>query len=49
MIVLIEGAFKQRYNSDQYEFKLVKITFTGNSKTTLTKQVDHRSAATIHQ
>jgi DNA polymerase III subunit alpha len=39
MIVLIEGAFKPRYNSDQYEFRLSKIHLLDTVKKTLTKQV----------
>jgi DNA polymerase III subunit alpha len=38
-IVLIEGGFKQRYNSDQYEFRLAKIHLLEMVKTSLTKQV----------
>lgn len=39
MIILIEGSFKPRYNSDQYEFRLSKIHLLDTVKTTLTKQV----------
>jgi DNA polymerase-3 subunit alpha len=39
MIVLVEGGFKTRYNSDQYEFKLSKIHLLETIKTILTKQV----------
>lgn len=39
MIVLVEGAFRTRYNSDQYEFRLSKIHLLDTVKTTLTKQV----------
>ena len=39
MIVMIEGSFKQRYNSDQYEFRLAKIHLLETVKPTLTKQV----------
>ncbi len=39
MIILIEGAFKSRYNSDQYEFRLSKIHLLDTIKTTMTKQV----------
>ena len=39
MIVLVEGGFKTRYNSDQYEFRLSKIHLLDTVKTTLTKQV----------
>jgi DNA polymerase-3 subunit alpha len=39
MIVLVEGGFKTRYNSDQYEFKLSKIHLLETVKPTLTKQV----------
>lgn len=38
-IVMIEGVFKQRYNSDQYEFKLVKIHLLETVKPALTRQV----------
>ncbi len=39
LIVLVEGGFKTRYNSDQYEFKLNKVHLLESVKTTLTKQV----------
>ena len=39
MIVLIEGAFKQRYNSDQYEFKIAKLHLLETVKSSLTKEV----------
>ena len=39
LIVLVEGGFKTRYNSDQYEFKLGKIHLLETVKLTLTKQV----------
>lgn len=39
MIILVEGGFKTRYNSDQYEFKLSKIHLLETVKPTLTKQV----------
>ncbi len=39
IIVMVEGGFKQRYNSDQYEFRLAKIHLLETVKTTLTKQV----------
>ena len=39
LIVLVEGGFKQRYNTDQYEFRLSKIHLLETVKTTLTKQV----------
>ena len=39
MIILIEGGFKTRYNSDQYEFRLSKIHLLDTVKTILTKQV----------
>src|SRR5205085_4885506 len=39
MILLIEGGFKTRYNSDQYEFKLSKIHLLETVKPALTKQV----------
>ncbi len=39
MIVLIEGAFKSRYNSDQYEFKIVKLHLLETVKSSLTKEV----------
>ncbi len=39
LILLIEGSFKTRYNSDQYEFKLSKIHLLETVKTALTKQV----------
>ncbi|MFN8252575.1 MAG: DNA polymerase III subunit alpha [Ferruginibacter sp.] len=39
MIILIEGSFKPRFNSDQYEFRLSKIHLLDTVKTTLTKQV----------
>jgi DNA polymerase-3 subunit alpha len=39
LIVLIEGGFKTRYNSEQYEFKLSKIYLLETVKPALTKQV----------
>jgi DNA polymerase-3 subunit alpha len=39
LIVLVEGGFRQRYNTDQYEFRLAKIHLLETVKTTLTKQV----------
>ena len=38
-ILMVEGSFKTRYNSDQYEFKLSRIHLLETVKTTLTKQV----------
>ncbi len=38
-IVMLEGGFKTRYNSDKYEFNLSKIHLLDTVKTTLTKQV----------
>ncbi len=38
-ILLLEGAFKQRYNSDQYEFKILKMHLLETIKPTLTKQL----------
>jgi len=38
-IVLVEGGFKTRYNSDQYEFKLSKLHLLDTVKPLLTKQV----------
>ncbi len=39
LIVLVEGGFKTRYNSDQYEFKLSRIHLLETVKPALTKQV----------
>jgi DNA polymerase III subunit alpha len=39
MIILIEGAFKPRFNSDQYEFRLNKIHLLDTVKIALTKQL----------
>ncbi len=39
LIVLVEGTFKTRYNSDQYEFKLSKVHLLETVKPALTKQV----------
>ena len=39
MIVMVEGAFKQRYNSDQYEFKIGRLHLLETVKSTMTKQV----------
>ncbi|MBC7890518.1 MAG: DNA polymerase III subunit alpha [Ferruginibacter sp.] len=39
LIVLVEGCFKTRYNSDQYEFKLSRIYLLETVKPALTKQV----------
>ncbi|MBI3883465.1 MAG: DNA polymerase III subunit alpha, partial [Sphingobacteriales bacterium] len=38
-IVMVEGGFKTRYNSEQYEFKLSKLHLLETVKPTLTKQV----------
>ncbi|MGG9972223.1 DNA polymerase III subunit alpha [Ferruginibacter sp. SUN002] len=39
MIVLVEGGFKARYNSDEYQFSLSKIHLLETVKPALTKQV----------
>lgn len=39
MIVMVEGFFRQRYNSDQFEFKLSKLHLLDTVKTMLTKQL----------
>jgi DNA polymerase III subunit alpha len=39
MIVMVEGGFKQRYNKEEYEFRLGKIHLLETVKTSLTKQV----------
>jgi DNA polymerase-3 subunit alpha len=39
MILMLEGAFKQRYNSNQYEFKISKLHLLETVKSTMTKQV----------
>jgi DNA polymerase-3 subunit alpha len=39
IILMLEGAFKTRYNSDQYEFKITKIHLLETVKPLLTKQV----------
>jgi len=39
MIVLVEGGFKTRYNTEQYEFRLAKIHLLETVKPMLTKQV----------
>ncbi|TSA42974.1 MAG: DNA polymerase III subunit alpha, partial [Chitinophagaceae bacterium] len=39
MILMVEGGFKTRYNSDQYEFKLGRIHLLDTVKSTLTKQL----------
>lgn len=39
MIVMVEGAFRTRYNSDQYEFRLAKLHLLDTVKSALTKQV----------
>lgn len=36
---MVEGAFKQRYNSDQYEFKIGRLHLLETVKSTMTKQV----------
>ncbi|MBC7534063.1 MAG: DNA polymerase III subunit alpha [Ferruginibacter sp.] len=38
-IVMIEGAFRQRYNGDTYEFKITKLHLLETAKSSLTKQV----------
>jgi len=39
LIVLVEGTFKTRYNTEQYEFKLSKVHLLETVKPALTKQV----------
>jgi DNA polymerase III subunit alpha len=39
MIVMVEGGFKQRYNKEEYEFRLGKIHLLETVKISLTKQV----------
>ena len=38
-VILIEGGFRQRYNTDQYEFKISKLHLLETVKTSLTRQV----------
>ena len=38
-VLLIEGSFRQRYNTDQYEFKIVKMHLLDTIKSTMTKQI----------
>ena len=38
-IVMLEGGFKQRYNSDQYEFKISRLHLLETVKPALTKEV----------
>jgi DNA polymerase-3 subunit alpha len=39
LIVMIEGAFRQRYNGQQYDFNLGRLHLLDTVKSTLTKQV----------
>ena len=39
MIVMVEGAFRQRYNTDQYDFRLARLHLLETVKSSLTKQV----------
>lgn len=39
MIVMVEGSFRQRYNSDQWDFRLAKLHLLDTVKSSLTKQV----------
>ena len=39
MIVMVEGAFRTRYNTDQYEFRLTRLHLLETVKSVLTKQV----------
>ncbi|MEO6539097.1 MAG: OB-fold nucleic acid binding domain-containing protein, partial [Ferruginibacter sp.] len=39
MIIMLEGAFKQRYNSDQWEFKITRLHLLETMKSTMTKQL----------
>ncbi|MDB5201262.1 MAG: dnaE [Ferruginibacter sp.] len=39
MIVMLEGNFKSRYNSDQYEFKISRLHLLETVKSSFTKQV----------
>jgi len=38
-IVLLEGAFKQRFNTSPYEFKITKLHLLETVKTSMTKQL----------
>jgi DNA polymerase-3 subunit alpha len=38
--VMVNGFFKQRFNSDQYEFKVTSICLLETAKQTLTKQLE---------
>ncbi|MBS1731805.1 MAG: DNA polymerase III subunit alpha, partial [Bacteroidetes bacterium] len=38
MIVMIEGAFRQRFNSDNYEFKISRLHLLDTVKSTLTRE-----------
>jgi len=39
MIVMVEGAFRQRYNTEQYDFRLQRLHLLETVKSNLTKQV----------
>ncbi|MFN8247913.1 MAG: DNA polymerase III subunit alpha [Ferruginibacter sp.] len=39
MIVMIEGAFRQRFNSDNYEFKISRLHLLDTVKSTLTREI----------
>ena len=39
MIVMVEGAFRQRYNNDQYDFRLNRLHLLETVKSTITKQL----------
>jgi DNA polymerase-3 subunit alpha len=39
LVVMVEGSFRTRYNSDQYEFKIAKIHLLDTVKPALTKQI----------
>ncbi|MBU3713944.1 MAG: DNA polymerase III subunit alpha [Ferruginibacter sp.] len=38
-VLMIEGAFRQRYNGNQYEFKISRLHLLETMKTTMTKQL----------
>jgi len=39
MIIMIEGAFRSRFNSDQYEFRISRLNLLETVKSNMTKQV----------
>jgi DNA polymerase-3 subunit alpha len=49
LILLVEGCFKARYNTDQYEFRLTRIHLLETVKPAMTRQGHYRSATAVYK